>query len=353
MKRTLLYALPLVISFNTAAQVCTTQLVKAHWKPLLNASLNYSEELDKGPEAVTQKVYQAWLASADKAALEVASVIQADSIVSYSRTYSRKAAPFELNDETRPKVELSSDMDFNYYLKFSQGTEAPVLLTPAFNIETSKRIATVLGCTFDESTQQIQAQYLGTWATAWSAYTLGAKEAEAAELSKYLLAYSKEWDKFYYEARYQYPWEKMFTSYIYRDQLSSTTFAAPPNKQLFLLRPWAVLEYVDGAADGSQFKAALSLEWFGINLWQGCFGSNVACGASLISTYSDRAGLDDFGHGLMLHVSNKYSFGATFRDGETGIFVTADLLKAITDKKSEVKSWEKRVDEVFAKIKAP
>lgn len=135
-----------------------------------------------------------------------------------------------------------------------------------------------------------------------------------------------------------------------QEELRDDDFANPPKLQYFFLRPWAVMEYVDKADDGSQFKAALSFEWIGINKWDGCF-KNIACGASVVSTYSDRAGVDDFGLGLMFHIDNKYSFGGTVRDGEYGFFVTVDLLKAFYDKSAEAKGWQDKVDQYWPSSK--
>lgn len=134
------------------------------------------------------------------------------------------------------------------------------------------------------------------------------------------------------------------TSYLYemRYGKSEHDFQSPPKVQWFALCPAVLIENVSDAADGQQLQESLALEIIGFNYWQEtCF--NLACGASLIVNYSDRAGVEDVGWGAMFHIDNSYSFGITvhdFDDQNVGFFVTADLLKLFQDKKTSFRQYE-------------
>ena len=177
------------------------------------------------------------------------------------------------------------------------------------------------------------------------------KEREAVLVAKYAVATGKKWDRYHNEARFQYPWEKTFTAWLLREELSSDKFVTPPSYQYHIGRIWAAMEYVGDADDGSQFKVAPTVEWVGINSWETCrvFGHELfkkACGVSAVSTWTDRGGVSDVGHGAMLHFDNKYSFGATWRsEGDVGFFLTVDLLKALESKQESIKSWQDKVEE--------
>lgn len=189
-----------------------------------------------------------------------------------------------------------------------------------------------------------------SWTDTVNAYKATIKDRQAALVAKYAIATEKSWERYHNEARYQYPWEKAITAWVLSEELSSDAFVNPPEYQYFFVRPWAAMEYVQEAEDGSQFKAAATVEWFGINRWQSCriLGVtlfNKACGISAVSSWSDRAGADDIGHGAMLHFDNQYSFGATWRSGDVGFFLTVDLLKALEDKHDSIKKWQNIAEE--------
>lgn len=186
--------------------------------------------------------------------------------------------------------------------------------------------------------------YLETWTTAINSSSQQLKSEMALAFSKAAIALEKRWAKYHSDARYQYFWEQASTAYFLRNELSSDSYTEPPSVQFFWLHPWAAMEYVPDADDGSHFKAALTLEWAGINWWEECFWG-TACGISAISTYSDRAGTQDFGHGIMVHIENQYSLGATWRSGgDMGFFISVDLLKAFEDTKSSVEGWQEKAD---------
>ena len=153
----------------------------------------------------------------------------------------------------------------------------------------------------------------------------------------------KEWKSFIEESRSQTFVDIAVTSWIYNKVYDNgdDVFKSPPNVQWFSLHLSPIIENVSAAIDGDQFKESLALEVIGFNRWKdGCFG--FACGASFIVNYTDRNGVDDTGWGLMFHVDNSYSFGVTKHGGDTGIFITVDLLKLFQDKKSAFDDYKKK-----------
>ncbi|EMK3275071.1 hypothetical protein V8036_004475 [Vibrio parahaemolyticus] len=167
------------------------------------------------------------------------------------------------------------------------------------------------------------------------------------------VASRKEWERYFEEARFQYPWEQSLTAWAVRDKFKGNELPPPPTHQYFFGHIGIAMEYVGDADDGSQFKVAPTVEWVGFNSWDSCtiFGIELfrlPCGASVVSTWTDRAGVSDVGHGAMLHLDNNYSLGATWRsDGDVGFFVTLDLLKALEDKQNSIKVWQGKVEEYF------
>ena len=109
---------------------------------------------------------------------------------------------------------------------------------------------------------------------------------------KSLKLYSAEWDEYFTKARSQTPWELALNSLIFHDKITADTFVLPPKYQWILLHPNILLEYVDEAAEGDQFKEALAIELAGINFWN----KRIPYGFSAMCTYSDRDGVRDFGY---------------------------------------------------------
>ena len=163
-----------------------------------------------------------------------------------------------------------------------------------------------------------------------------------AKVSDKIGLYSKQWDKYFTDARSQTPLELGLNTWLYKDELTANQFVLPPSYQVALLHPSIVFEYVSDAADGDQEKEALAMEWIGINWWN----LKVPLGLSLVTTYSDRASVDDVGYGVMLHIDNDYSIGVTDHDGDTGVFVTIDLLKLIQGKEKRFKKYKKKAENI-------
>lgn len=191
--------------------------------------------------------------------------------------------------------------------------------------------------------------YVKAWSKAISAYRNDLIKITPAHVSIASIKYSKDWEDFYSLSRGQTFIDTMYTSYRYREKLSGSAFVKAPDVQYFLLRPGVVMEYIEDAAEGDRFKEALSIEWYGFNYWRKCpYLLDNACGMSIVSTYSDRAGSDNQSLGLMFHYDNNLSLGIVRGTGNnkgSGIFVTIDLLKAMESKKERVSAWKKTINE--------
>ncbi len=194
--------------------------------------------------------------------------------------------------------------------------------------------------------QNVCQQLVDSWAKGVSAYKNEAERLVPTKMAKLAVGYGKDWDRYFIEGRSQTTLDRLVTARWNRNMFRNEEFQKAPNTQCFFLHPGVVMEYVEDAADGEQLEASLAVEWFGMNRWRGCnIGfTKVPCGFSIISLYSDKASTKDIGHGLMFHVNNAYSLGVVDRDGETGFFVTMDLLKALESKIKNVEKWKKKAD---------
>jgi len=141
----------------------------------------------------------------------------------------------------------------------------------------------------------------------------------------------KQWDSYFNEARSQFPWELLLNGYLYGRKIADERgLQAPPESQLILLHPSPALEYVSAADDGSRFEPAVVIELLGYNRWSWNGGRQKnPWGGSLIASVSDRAGVDNWGYGGMVHYKNTFSLGVSSRDGDLGVFVSVDLGKWI------------------------
>lgn len=149
-----------------------------------------------------------------------------------------------------------------------------------------------------------------------------------------------QWTSYFDEARLQYPWELLVNGWRHgRENRKAGGFADVPNDQWILLHPGVGLEYVKDAPKGSRFEPALVVEVIGYNRWSWSRDGRMgrAFGASLIQTYSDRAGLSSARTGIMLHYNNKYSLAFTRKDGESGVMLSIDLGNLLTEVESDTR----------------
>ena len=167
--------------------------------------------------------------------------------------------------------------------------------------------------------------------------------AHAPELDAFttrIASLQEMWRQYAVEARSQTPIELAINSWRFKHDLATEGFVRPPSQQIIALHPSVAMEYVGDADDGSRFEPALMVEWIGINRWRWRGGESPRMedpiGVSLVSTYSDRAGTRDVGHGIVLHYKHVYSLGVTRHGGDTGVFVSVDLQKLLMDKKEKL-----------------
>lgn len=167
------------------------------------------------------------------------------------------------------------------------------------------------------------------------------------ETYKQLGLYSNAWSKYFTKARSQTFIELSMNTWRYSDELQKGKNVPPPSSQLILLHPSVAIEYVDNAVDGQQQKEALVMEWIGMNWWD----LSVPLGFSVVSSYTDRQGLDDHAWGLMFHFYNNYSIAYTHRSGGDGVMFTVDLLKLFEDKKTNLDNYKNEIEDDMKKQK--
>lgn len=150
----------------------------------------------------------------------------------------------------------------------------------------------------------------------------------------------KQWDAYFDEALFQYPWELVLNGLWInkhdprpRDAAGNPLgFLPPPSAQWIVFHPNVGFEYLGSAADGNQFEPTVFVELIGYNRWRWSAAGEIenALGISLITNYSDRAGADDVGYGVMLHYRNSWSLAVTRHDEETGVLLSADLAQYVS-----------------------
>ena len=150
-----------------------------------------------------------------------------------------------------------------------------------------------------------------------------------------------KWNSYFDDARLQFPWELYVNGLRYgRENRSAGGFAETPSDQIIFLHPGVGMEYVRGAPSGSRFQPALVLELVGYNRWTWTREGKIenAFGASLVQTYSDRAGLSSSRRGVMFHLQNKYSLAVTSSNGKTGFLMSIDLAKLVNRVEDDARS---------------
>lgn len=164
----------------------------------------------------------------------------------------------------------------------------------------------------------------------------------------------KEWIKYLDNARSQTLLDSWLTTYMELDYLAQDRLVEPMPMQWFLIHPSLVIENVSEAADGDQVSEALAIEWIGFNWWsEKTSPLGYPFGASLTTTYSDRAEIEDQGIGFMLHFNNSLSVGITDHDGDKGWFVTLDVLSLFTQKKQRWDDyWDAKTNEIQRQIES-
>jgi hypothetical protein len=155
-------------------------------------------------------------------------------------------------------------------------------------------------------------------------------------------ALDRSWQAYFDQARSQTILEYLVNGWIWhRDSVRQQGFPPPPTWQLILLHPGVSLEYADVPRDADRFKPAVHLEVLGINRWgyEADGAMRSALGFSLGLLYADREDTRDTRALLQIHYRNRYSLGITYGDGDTGVVLSADLLKLGTGLSGE---WRDR-----------
>ncbi len=160
----------------------------------------------------------------------------------------------------------------------------------------------------------------------------------ALEVAANLEALSKRWDRFYDESKSQMIWELVVNGMLFERNNTYEGFSEPPVWQLVFLHPTVVIQNVSEALDGSQLKGALMVEVIGADWWEQDRWY-IPSGGSIVTTYSDRAGVQDWGYGVAINFDSQFTIGVTDHDGDIGYFITADLLKLLQGKKETLKSY--------------
>lgn len=168
----------------------------------------------------------------------------------------------------------------------------------------------------------------------------------AYKTSEGLTLLSSQWDNYLDKARYQNILGIMLTTVMERKHFKQDHLVGPPKRQYFALQPTLVYENINAAPDGAQQDLAVAMEWLGVNWWNDSV-IGIPFGVSLTSTYADRPEVDDVGHGLMFHFDNVYSIGVAYHGEDTGVYLTFDALKWLSDKKDRLASYRSQARDLF------
>lgn len=162
----------------------------------------------------------------------------------------------------------------------------------------------------------------------------GFMERDLTVTKNYYAVLSNSWDIYIEESRSQTWLDEYATKLFYSPD--EEKLIGPPTIQYFFLHPSLLIENVSDALDGEQQQEAIGLELVGFNFWK----SEIPFGMSYGWVSSDRQSIKDKGTAIFFHIDNSYTFGFTEHDNDSGWFISVDLLKAFSDKKSDIKKWK-------------
>lgn len=153
--------------------------------------------------------------------------------------------------------------------------------------------------------------------------------------AKHLDTLGRDWDRFLDISKSQTALEVWLTTLFHRKHFQKNHLVGPPSSQIIALHPHLIYSDMNDAPDGSKQELGLAVEWIGINFWDW----KIPFGFSYTTTYVDRAGFDNKGKGIMLHINNHYSIGWSEHGDEDTVYVTIDLLKLFEEKKQQYQSY--------------
>jgi len=150
------------------------------------------------------------------------------------------------------------------------------------------------------------------------------------------------WDKYTKSSRSQTLIELWMNSHNHSDEY----FMPPPEWQWIFFHPVCVFEYIDNSAfDGEQGDTGWGLEIIGFDYWgQGERKFYKPSGFSGILTYVDRAEVNDWGYGCMIHFKHLFSIGYARHDKEDAFLINLDVWKLIDSQKQKYFDYKKKWD---------
>ena len=172
---------------------------------------------------------------------------------------------------------------------------------------------------------------------AFNIYSSPYKEDILKDNQELLDTMSSDWKRFIDEARNQTIVDVWFNTLLNPWHYEKDHLVSPSKFQLFLAHPAVVYEHIKDAQKGEQDKAALAMEWLGVNWWD----LPVPIGVSWVTVYSDRSTATSVDQGIMIYIDNKYAIGWVDADEGDGIFVSVDILKMVSNKNDQFKKYKK------------
>lgn len=153
--------------------------------------------------------------------------------------------------------------------------------------------------------------------------------------TKQLADLASSWDKFLETSKSQTFLEVLMTTWTNNNHFKKDFLVGPPPYQVVVLHPQIIYDSMSKATSGEQTEIGLAVEWLGVNFWDW----KIPLGVSLSTAYVNRAGVNDLGHGVMLHVMNNYAIGWANHGGDNSFYVTIDLLKMLQGKKEQYNKY--------------
>lgn len=157
-----------------------------------------------------------------------------------------------------------------------------------------------------------------------------------------IIEYQGEWKEFLDAARGFTLLEAIVNAAMYK-RSESANFELPPNRQYILLHPNVAMEHVDGADNGDSTNEAFAIDLVGVNWWRQSRWY-IPSGGAFSVVYSDRQSTDNWGYGISAYFAGKYTLGVSRRDGDTGVYVSMDLLKLFQNNASIVARFNEAVN---------
>lgn len=178
-----------------------------------------------------------------------------------------------------------------------------------------------------------------------NSYKRGYQAIYAQRAEQSFEAITRQWNRFFEQSRSMTFADLLLTSLLERKNMRVGYIEGPPRRQWFALHPNVTLQYVDGAPKGDQLKPGLSIEWFGVNWWDES-PLGFPLGVSLTTVYADAPQIDTVGHGITLHVDNRFTFGWAKHGSDNSFHVSADLLSLFEEKKEQFEKYRERVEKL-------